>query len=71
MSFGEMTLLGQTTRSASVHADTDVECRILSIADIDYLANHAPQLKFALLENLARDIASKLRRATQWITALA
>ena len=29
MEFGEMALLGQTTRSASVFADTDVRCRIV------------------------------------------
>jgi len=71
MNFGEMTLLGQTTRSASVYADTEVKCRILDIADIALLSEHAPPLKIALLENLASDIAAKLRRATQWITALA
>lgn len=31
----------------------------------------APLLKITLLENLAKDMASKLRRATQWIGALA
>jgi len=71
MNFGEMTLLGQTTRSASVHADSDVKCLILSTADVDRLSDQAPLLKIALLENLAKDMASKLRRATQWIAALA
>jgi glutaminase len=71
MNFGEMALLGQTNRSASVFADTEVKCLILEIADINLLADQFPKLKFALLENLAKDIATKLRRATQWITALA
>jgi glutaminase len=71
MNFGEMALLGQTTRSASVHADTEVKCRILDTEDIDRLSAQAAVLKIALLENLARDMASKLRRATQWIAALA
>ncbi len=71
MNFGEMALLGQTNRSASVFADTEVKCLILEIADINRLADQFPKLKFALLENLAKDIATKLRRATQWITALA
>jgi glutaminase len=71
MNFGEMTLLGQTTRSASVHADSDVKCLILNTADVDRLSDQAPLLKIALLENLAKDMASKLRRATQWIAALA
>jgi len=71
MNFGEMTLLGQTSRSASVHADTDVRCHILNTRDIDRLSDQTPLLKIALLENLAKDMASKLRRATQWIAALA
>jgi glutaminase len=71
MNFGEMVLLGNTTRSASVYADTEVKCHILESGDLDRLSNQTPQLKIILLENLAREIASNLRRATQWIAALA
>lgn len=71
MNFGEMVLLGNTTRSASAYADSEVTCRILEAGDLDQLADQTPQLKIILLENLARDIASNLRRATQWIAALA
>ena len=71
MSFGEMVLLGQTTRSATVIADTGVRCRILEAADFNRLSDQTPLLKITLLENLARDMADKLRRATQWIAALA
>ncbi|MGH9594565.1 MAG: glutaminase, partial [Bryobacteraceae bacterium] len=71
MNFGEMVLLGNTTRSASVYADTEVKCRILDAGDLDQLSDQTPQLKIILLENLARDIASNLRRATQLIAALA
>lgn len=70
-SFGEMVLLGQTTRSATVVADCDVNCWILSAKDIDLLAHDKPMLKIVLLENLSRDMAGKLLRATQWIAALA
>lgn len=69
--FGEMTLLGQPQRTATVQADTDVVCRVLQLADLDRLAQQWPQLKIVLLENLARDLAVKLRGATQWIAALA
>jgi len=71
MSFGEMVLLGQTTRSATVIADTEVRCHILEAGEFNRLADQAPQLKITLLENLNRDMADKLRRATQWIAALA
>ena len=71
MSFGEMVLLGQTTRSATVVADCAVSCRVLEADDIDRLARDAPMLRIVLLENISRDMAEKLRRATQWIAALA
>ncbi|UCV24341.1 glutaminase A [Ferribacterium limneticum] len=71
MSFGEMVLLGQTTRSATVVADCDVNCWVLDAKDIDCLAHEAPMLKIILLENISRDMAGKLLRATQWIAALA
>lgn len=71
MNFGEMVLLGQTTRSATVIADTEVNCHILEAGDFNRLSEQAPLLKITLLENLTKDMADKLRRATQWIAALA
>jgi len=71
MNFGEMVLLGQTTRSATVMADSEVRCHILKVDDFNQLSEQAPQLKINLLENLPKDMADKLRRATQWISALA
>jgi len=71
MNFGEMVLLGQTTRSATVIADTAVRCHILDAGDFNRLSDQTPLLKITLLENLAKDMADKLRQATQWIAALA
>jgi glutaminase len=71
MEFGEMALLGQTTRSASVYAETDVRCRILEVDDFHRISDAAPQLKIAVLENLAIETASRLRGANRWIAALA
>ena len=71
MNFGEMVMLGQTLRSASAYADTEVTCRVIHITDVDKLAERNPSLKITLLENLAKDMADNLRRATQWIAALA
>jgi glutaminase len=71
MSFGEMVLLGQTTRSATVVADGEVKCWVLDANDLDCLVHDKPMLKIILLENLSRDMAGKLLRATQWISALA
>jgi glutaminase len=71
MNFGEMALLGQTARSASVYADTEVVCRVMETDAFNQLAQELPQLKISLLENLSNDLANKLRRATNWIAALA
>ena len=71
MEFGEMALLGQTTRSASVYADTEVQCRVLEAGDFGGIADEAPLLKIAVLQNLARDMAGRLRGANEWIAALA
>ena len=71
MNFGEMVLLGQTTRSATVVADTETICRILAAGDLDRISTDTPGLKIILLENLGKDMANSLRRATQWIAALA
>ena len=71
MEFGEMALLGHTTRSASIYADTEVRCRILEVDDFGEIADDAPMLKITVLENLASDMANRLRGANQWIAALA
>lgn len=71
MEFGEMVLLGQTTRSASVYADTEVRCRILEASDLERIAAREPWLKITLLENLAGGLAHRLRGANRWISALA
>ncbi len=71
MVFGEMVLLGHATRSASVYADVDVSCRVFDAADLERISEREPQLRITLLENIARDLANSLRRATQWIAALA
>jgi CRP-like cAMP-binding protein len=71
MEFGEMALLGQTTRSASVYADTEVRCNVLEAGDFGTIADEVPLLKITVLENLSSDLANRLRGANQWIAALA
>jgi CRP-like cAMP-binding protein len=67
MNFGEMALLEQTIRSASVYADTAVTCRVIETDAFNALAQQVQQLKIILLENLSSDLVNKLRRATKWI----
>ena len=71
MSFGEMAMLGNVARSASVHADTAVRSWTLSAEVLDELAIEHPEIKIAVLGNLSRDLAQKLRQANQLIGVLA
>jgi CRP-like cAMP-binding protein len=71
MYFGEMALLGQETRTASIHADCETRCRVLTVDDLNTLAQDLPGLKVAVLENLSRDLARSLKEATQLISVLA
>jgi hypothetical protein len=53
-----------------VFADTEVSCRIFDAGDLERISSREPLLKITLLENLGRDMASKLRGNMQWIAAL-
>jgi glutaminase len=69
--FGEMLLLGHRTRSASVFADSDVSCWVLSARRFEALAAGAPDIKVRVLENIARDMSTRLRNLNALISALA
>jgi CRP-like cAMP-binding protein len=71
MNFGELVLLGQRTRSALVHAESAVRCRMLGMDALNHLATELPELKIAILRNLSLDLADKLKHATQMISVLA
>ena len=70
-SFGEMMLLGHRARSASVFADTDVECLVLSARRFDALVADAPHIRLQVLENIARDLSLRLRDLNVLIASLA
>lgn len=71
MNFGEFALLGQRTRTALVHAESETRCRVLAVEDLNTLARELPDLKIAILENLSLDLAEKLKNATHMISILA
>jgi glutaminase len=70
MAFGEMAMLDRAPRSAVVTADTDVECDLLKIEDIDHLATTHPQITIVLFRNLAFSLSRKLRKANREISVL-
>ena len=70
-SFGELVLLGHRTRSASVYADSEVACWVLSARRLDALSEGAPGIRLRVLENMARDLSVRLRDLNGLIAALA
>jgi glutaminase len=63
MAFGEMALIDRSPRSATIVADTAVVCRLLSRTAFERLGDDCPSAKIKLLENLARGLSRKLRKA--------
>ena len=68
--FGEMALLDRQPRSATVTADDDVVCYVLSEDAFNALVAEHPLIAVHLLANLARELSSRLRRATRMISEL-
>jgi glutaminase len=62
MTFGEMALLDHCPRSATVRADTDIEALALSAENFAGLAATETTIYSKLLTNIARHLASRLRK---------
>jgi CRP-like cAMP-binding protein len=67
---GELGLLDQEVRSATVVADEPLACLILARAEFVALMAADPAVAAKLLENLSREIAWRLRRANATISLL-
>ena len=68
--FGEMALLDGEPRSATVVADTDLECHALSAAQFERIKDEHPRIAIQLLSNLASEARLRLRRANRLIFEL-
>ena len=68
--FGELATLDAGPRSASVVADDDVVCYVLSDQQFAVLAKDAPSVAIKLLSGLGRELSRRLRRANQTIYQL-
>ncbi len=69
--FGEVALLDRETRSASIQADEDLVCYVLSAGAFDELSRQHPSTAIKLLTNLGRELSGRLRRANRTIYQLA
>lgn len=70
MAFGEMAVIDRAPRSATILADTEVSCDLLSLARLTALGVTHPKIKIRLLENLSLDLCRKLRKANREIAQL-
>jgi glutaminase len=65
MTFGEMAVIDRAPRSAMIKADTNVECALLTLEDLDRLDQNHPRIKIQLLHNICVAMSSKLRKANR------
>jgi len=65
MFLGELSLLDSQPRSASAYAHTDVVTRWLSNTALATLCMHHPDIGVSILQALGRDVAGKVRLATE------
>jgi glutaminase len=70
MIFGELALLGQTVRTATIQADSAISCWVFTATALNELTHTYPRLKSKLLEKLARLFADNLRQANSFIVKL-
>jgi len=68
--FGELALLDQQPRSATVIADEGVVCYVLSEEKFHALGRDHPPIAITLLTNLGRELSRRLRRANLTVSEL-
>ena len=68
--FGELALLDREARSATIAADTDLVCYVMSYDSYTRLSAEHPSLAIKLMTNLGRELSSRLRRANRTIYQL-
>ena len=68
MAFGEMAIIDGAPRSANIVADTDVECDLMDVEDLEKLGLSHATIKIKLLENLSLGLCRKLRKVNRDIS---
>ncbi len=62
--FGELALLDNDHRSASVVAETDTVCFKIKRSDFDIFCESYPQLGYHIVREIAKTLATNLRKTT-------
>jgi MFS superfamily sulfate permease-like transporter len=68
--FGEVALLDEQPRSATVTADEELVCYVLDDARFRALTSEHPAIAIKLLANLSRELSRRLRKANAMISQL-
>jgi MFS superfamily sulfate permease-like transporter len=68
--FGEVALLDQEPRSATVTADEELVCYVLDEARFRALVRDHPSIAISVLTNLGRELSRRLRKANAMISQL-
>ena len=68
--FGELALLDRQPRSATVTADEEVVCYVLSEDAFHALGVEHPDIAIKILTNLGRELSRRIRRANAMISEL-
>jgi len=68
--FGEAGLMDLETRSATVSAETDVECFVMSRDDFTRLGDEHPRIGLLITREIAKIISQRLRKANQDLVTL-
>lgn len=68
--FGEIALMDNDIRSASVIAETSCECFVIKQEDFEKLGIIEPQIVLAITREIAKNISARLRKSNQDYTNL-
>jgi CRP-like cAMP-binding protein len=63
--FGELALMDDDVRSASVIAETDCECMVIKKADFDQLGDSDTRIGLYVTREIAKILAGRLRNASR------
>ncbi len=68
--FGELALMDNDVRSASVIADNKCECYVIKASKFKALGNNNPAIGLHITREIAKKLSSRLRKANQDIITL-
>lgn len=69
MVFGELTIVDRCARTADVHADTAVECLVLTVRELERLETSHPAIAIGIMRNLLRNVHRTVLRMSREVAA--